>query len=77
MQDWTCAIVVVQALARQVAQFLLTEHQLQKVLETKPNDKGALRQALKAATDVGLTGPISSVVRTAQKHLRQARMSVW
>lgn len=76
MQDWTCAIAVAQALARLVAQLVLTEDQLRKVLGAKPDDEAALRQALKTATDAGLTGLISSVVQAVQKHLRQARMSV-
>jgi len=59
-----------------VAQILLAEHQLQKVLDAKPDDEAALRQALKKATDAGLTGARSSVVRAVQKHLCQARMSV-
>ena len=67
---------VAQALAWQVSKLVVAQDQLQKVLDAKPNDEAALRQALKKATDAGLTGARSSVVRAVQKHLRQARMSV-
>ena len=76
MQDRTCALAVVQALARLVSRLVVAQDQLQKVLDTKPEDEAALRQALKKATDTGLTGTRSSVVRAVQKHLRQAIMSV-
>ena len=60
-----------------MAEFLLAEHQLQKVLDAKPDDEAALRQALKKVTDAGITGSISRVVQAVQKHLRQARMRVF
>ena len=60
-----------------MAEFLRAEHQLQKVLDAKPDDEAALRQALKKVTDAGITGSISRVVQAVQKHLRQARMRVF
>ena len=65
-----------QALSRMVAELVVAQDELQKVLDAKPDDEAALRQALKKATDAGHTGTRSSVVRAVQKHLRQARMSV-
>ena len=74
MQHWTCALAVAQALSRMVAKLVLAQDELRKVLDAKPDDEAALRQALKKATDAGLTGS-SSVVQAVQEHLRQARMS--
>ena len=76
MHDRTCALAVAQALAREVAKLVVAQDELQKVFDAKPDDEAALRQALKKATDAGLTGARSSVVRAVQEHLRQARMSV-
>ena len=59
-----------------MAEFLLAEHELQNVLDAKPDDEAALRQALKKVTDAGITGSISRVVQAVQEHLRQARMRV-
>ena len=77
MHDRTCAPAVAQALSRMVAKLVLAQDQLQKVLDAKPDDEAALREALQKATDAGLTGTRSSVVRAVQKHLRQARPSVF
>ena len=77
MQHWTCALAVVQALCRMVAKLVLAQDELQKVFDAKPDDDAALRQALKKATDAGLKGSTSRVVQAVQKHLRQARTSVF
>ena len=60
-----------------VAKLVLAQDELQKVLDAKPDDEAALRQALKKATDAGLQSSTSRVVRAVQKHLRQARTSVF
>ena len=73
----TCALAVAQALAREVAKLVLAQDELQKVLDAKPGDEAALRQALKKATDAGLKGSTNRVVQAVQEHLRQARTSVF
>ena len=60
-----------------VAKLVLAQDELQKVLDAKPDDEAALRQALKKVTDAGITGSISRVVQAVQEHLRQARMRVF
>merc|ERR1719174_1620089 len=60
-----------QALSRIVAKLVLAQDELQKVLDAKPDDEAALREALKKATDAGLQSSTSRVVREVQKHLRQ------
>ena len=69
----TCALAVAQALAREVAKLVLAQDELQKVFDAKPGDETALRQALNKATDAGLKGSISRVVRAVQEHLPRAR----
>ena len=77
MHDRTCALAVAQALCRMVAELVVAEDELQKVFDAKPGDEAALRQALKKATDAGLQSSTSRVVQAVQKHLRQARTSVF
>ena len=77
MQHWACALAVAQALSRRVAKLVLAQDELQKVLDAKPDDAAALREALKHATDAGLDRSTSRVVRAVQEHLRQARTSVF
>ena len=60
-----------------VAKLVLAQDELQKVLDAKPDDEAALRQALTKATRAGLKVSTSRVVRAVQEHLRQARISVF
>ena len=60
-----------------VAELVVAQDELQKVLDAKPDDEAALRQALKKATDAGLQKSTRGlrVVQAAQEYLHKARTS--
>ena len=61
-----------QASARLVSRLMHAEAELKKVFALQKDDPAALRRALRAATDAGLTDDISREVQKVRKHLEQA-----
>ena len=63
-------------MARLVSRLLEVDADLKKVFALQRDDHAALRDALKTATDAGLTPDISPTMRKVQKYLEQAMACV-